>query len=89
MYNMQITEDSCVYITRMIAKGTEQLCTYVQDQMIPEQEQENFVEACSQHVQASYGEMRLKKVCHILTFFIGIFCIQKIATKWILSMIDS
>ena len=61
MYNMQITEDSCVYITRMIVKGTELLCTYVQDQMIPEQEQENFVEACSQHVQASYGEMRLKK----------------------------
>ena len=29
--------------------------------MIPKQE--NFVEACSQCVQARYGEARLKKVC--------------------------
>ena len=65
MYNTQITEDSCVYTTRMIAKGTELVCVYVQERMIPEQEQEHFVEACSQHVQARYGEMRLKKVHHI------------------------
>ena len=25
----------------------------------------NFVEACAQHVQARYGEMRAKKVHHI------------------------
>ena len=31
MYNTQITEDSCVYTTRMIAKGTELLCAYVQE----------------------------------------------------------
>ena len=61
MTNTQITEDSCVYTTRMIVKGMELLCAYVQEQMIPEQEQENFVEACSQHVQARYGEMRPKK----------------------------
>ena len=48
---MQITEDSCLYTTRMIVKGTELLCTYVQEQMIPEQEQETFVEVCSWHVQ--------------------------------------
>ena len=58
MYNTQITEDSCVYTTRMIVKGMELLCAYVQEQMIPEQEQENFVKACSQHVHARYGEMR-------------------------------
>ena len=29
--------------------------------MIPEQEQETFVGACSQCVQARYGEMRLKR----------------------------
>ena len=29
--------------------------------MIPEQEQENFVEACSRHVQARYGETRPKQ----------------------------
>ena len=62
MYNTQITEDSCVYTTRMIVKGMELLCAYVQEQMIPEQEQENFVEACSWRVQAKYGETRLKKV---------------------------
>ena len=44
MYNTQITEDGCVYTTRMIAKGMELLCMYVQEQMILEQEQENFVE---------------------------------------------
>ena len=60
MYNMQITEDSCVYTTRMIVKGMELLCTYVQERMIPEQVQQNFVEACSWHVQARYGEMREK-----------------------------
>ena len=49
----------------MIAKGTELLCMYVQERMILEQEQENFVEACAQHVQARYGEMRMKKVCRI------------------------
>ena len=64
-YNMQITEDSCVYTTRMIVKGMELLCVYVQEQMIPEQDQENFVEACSWRVQARYGETRPKKVCHI------------------------
>ena len=64
-YNMQITEDSCVYTTRMIVKGMELLCVYVQEQMIPEQEQENFVEACSWRVQARYGETRPKKVRHI------------------------
>ena len=58
---MQITEDSCVYTKRMIVKGMELLCTYVQEQMIPEQVQQNFVEACSQHVQARYGETRAKK----------------------------
>ena len=62
---MQITEDGCVYTTRMIVMGMELLCMYVQEQMIPEQEQENFVEVCSQHVQARYGETRLKKVCCI------------------------
>ena len=31
MYNMQITEDGCVYTTRMIVKGTELLCMYVQE----------------------------------------------------------
>ena len=61
MYNTQITEDGCVYTTRMIAKGTELLCTYVQERMIPEQEQENFVEACARHVQARYGETKAKK----------------------------
>ena len=61
MFNMQITEDSCVYTARMIVKSMELLCTYVQEQMIPKQEQENFVEACSWRVQARYGEMRLKK----------------------------
>ena len=61
MYNTQITEDGCVYTTRMVVKGMELLCTYVQEQMIPKQEQENFVKACSQHVQARYGEMRPKK----------------------------
>ena len=65
MYNTQITEDGCVYTTRMIAKGMELLCAYVQERMILEQEQKFFVEACSQHVQARYGEMRLKKVHHI------------------------
>ena len=65
MYNTQITEEGCVYTTRMIAKGTELLCAYVQEQMIPEQEQENFVEACAQHVQARHGEMRVKKVRRI------------------------
>ena len=62
MYNTQITEDGCVYTTRMIAKGMELLCTYVQEQMIPEQEQENFVEACARRVQARYGEMKARKV---------------------------
>ena len=61
MYNTQITEDGCVYTTRMIAKGTELLCAYVQERMIPEQEQENFVEACAQRVQARYGETKAKK----------------------------
>ena len=65
MYNSQITEDSCVYTTRMIAKGMDLLCTYVQEQMILEQEQENFVEACARCVQARYGENRVKKVCRI------------------------
>ena len=60
MYNTQITEDGCVYTTRMIAKGTEVLCAYVQERMIPEQEQENFVEACARHVQARYGETKAK-----------------------------
>ena len=61
MYNTQITEDGCVYTTRMIAKGTELLCMYVQERMIPEQEQENFVEGCAQRVQARYGETKAKK----------------------------
>ena len=61
MYNTQITEDGCVYTMRMIVKGTELLCAYVQERMIPEQEQENFVEACARHVQARYGEMKAKK----------------------------
>ena len=65
MYNTQITEDGCVYTTRMIAKGTELLCMYIQERMIPEQEQENFVEACAWHVQARYGETKAKKVCWI------------------------
>ena len=65
MYNMQIIEDGCVHTTRMIVKATELLCTYVQEQIIPEQEQENFVEACSQCVQARYGETRPKKVRRI------------------------
>ena len=34
---------------------------YVQEQMIPEQEQETFVEACSWHVEARYGETRPKR----------------------------
>ena len=61
MYNTQITEDGCVYTTRMIAKGTELLCPYVQERMIPEQKQENFVEGCARHVQARYGETKAKK----------------------------
>ena len=61
MYNTQITEDGCVYTTRMIGKGTELLCAYVQERMIPEQEQEDFVEGCAQRVQARYGEMKAKK----------------------------
>ena len=61
MYNTQITEDGCVYTTRMIAKGTELLCPYVQERMIPEQEQENFVEGCAHRVQARYGETKVKK----------------------------
>ena len=61
MYSTQITEDGFVYTTRMIAKGMELLCAYVQERMIPEQEQENFVEACAQHVQARYGETKAKK----------------------------
>ena len=61
MYNTQITEDGCVYTTRMIAKGTELLCAYVQERMIPEEEQENFVEGCAQRVQARYGETKPKK----------------------------
>ena len=60
MYNTQIAEDGCVYTTRMLAKGMELLCTYVQERMIPELEQENFVEACSRCVQARYGETRPK-----------------------------
>ena len=31
MYTTQITEDGCVYTTRMIVKGTELLCAYVQE----------------------------------------------------------
>ena len=31
MYSTQITEDSCVYTTRMIVKGMELLCAYVQE----------------------------------------------------------
>ena len=31
MYNTQITEDGCVYTTRMIVKGTELLCMYAQE----------------------------------------------------------
>ena len=61
MYNTQITEDGCVYTMRMIAKGTELLCPYVQERMIPEQEQENFVEGCARRVQARYGETKAKK----------------------------
>ena len=61
MYNTQITEDSCVYTTRMIGKGTELLCTYVQERMIPEQEQGDFVEGCAWHVQARYSETKVKK----------------------------
>ena len=45
MYSTQVTEDGCVYTTRMIAKGMELQCVYVQEQMIPEQEQVTFVEA--------------------------------------------
>ena len=47
MYNTQITEDGCVYTMRMIGKGTEVLCAYVQERIIPEQEQKNFVEGCA------------------------------------------
>ena len=60
MYNTQITEDGCVYTTRMIGKGTELLCTYVQERMIPEQEQEDFVEGCAWRVQARYGKTKVK-----------------------------
>ena len=60
MYNTQITEDGCVYAMRMIAKGTELLCPYAQERMIPEQGQENFVEGCAQRVQARYGETKVK-----------------------------
>ena len=61
MYNTQITEDGCVYTMRMIAKGTELLCPYVQERMIPEQEQEIFVEGCARRVQARYGETKAEK----------------------------
>ena len=60
-YNTQITEDGCVSTTRMIAKGTELLRPYVQERMIPEQEHKNFVEGCAWHVQARYGETKVKK----------------------------
>ena len=33
--------------------------------MILEKEQENFVEVCTRHVHARYGEMRAKKVHRI------------------------
>ena len=62
MYNTQITEDGCVYTMRMIGKGTDLLCAYVQERIITEQEQENFVEGCAWHVQARYGEMKAKKI---------------------------
>ena len=65
MYNTQITEDGCVYTTRMIGKGMELLCAYVQERMIPEQEQVNFVEGCAWCVQARYGETKAEKVCCI------------------------
>ena len=61
MYNTQIREDGCVYTMRMIAKGTELLRPYVQERMIPKQEQENYVEGCAQHVHARYGETKVKK----------------------------
>ena len=61
MYNTQIAEDGCVYTMRMIGKRTELLCAYVQERMIPEQEQENFVEGCARCVQARYGETKVKK----------------------------
>ena len=62
MYNTQITEDGCVYTTIMIAKGTEVLCAYIQERMIPEQEQENFVEGCAWQIQARYGETKAEKM---------------------------
>ena len=61
MYNTQITEDGCVYTTRMIAKGTELLCAYVPERMIPKQQQEKFLKACVQCVQARYGETKGQK----------------------------
>ena len=39
----------------------ELLCAYVQERMIPEQEQENFVEGCARCVQARYGKTKAKK----------------------------
>ena len=63
MYNTQITKEGCVYTTRMIGKGMELLCAYVQERMIPEQEQEDFVKGCAQRVQAGYGETKAKRVC--------------------------
>ena len=61
MYITQIQEDGCVYTTRTIGKGTERLCAYVQERMIPEQEQEDFAEGCAWRIQARYGETKVKK----------------------------
>ena len=47
MYNTQITEDGCVYTMRMIAKGTELLCTYVQERMIPRKICRSMCSACT------------------------------------------
>ena len=62
MYNTQITQDGCVYTTRMIRKGTELLYAYVQERMIPEQEQKHLVEGCARCVQARYGETKAEKM---------------------------
>ena len=71
MYNTEITEDGCVYTTRMIGKGTELLCAYVQERMIPEQKLEDFVEGCARCVQARYGETKVKKKFVALTSIAG------------------
>ena len=65
MYNTQITEDGCVYTMRMIAKGTELLCPYVQERMIPEQEHKIFYKGVlGMYRQGMVKRKRKKSLLH-------------------------